>query len=125
MATQEWKAANIDKMREYRRNWYERNKSTEQSKARVRGKSYKAQKRAEYRQFIIQYKKENPCIECGESDFRCLDFNHIDPTQKHDDVSALVSKLVPLDIIKEEISKCNMMCANCHRKHHFYTDEGI
>lgn len=67
------------------------------------------------RQFLINFLKEHPCNICGEDDIRCLEFDHIEPTTKFKPVSALVP--YSRDRIVEEISKCRVLCANCHRKH--------
>ena len=43
-----------------------------------------------------------------------LQFNHIDPDTKLLSVSQLVSNDRNMDIILEEIDKCEVLCANCH-----------
>ncbi len=46
-----------------------------------------------------------------------LDFHHINPEDKS---FGIASKGVTLgwDVIKEELDKCVLLCANCHREHH-------
>lgn len=68
------------------------------------------------REYVWRYLEEHPCA-CGEADPRVLEFDHIDPSTKLEDVSELVSKSYSLQTIKDEISKCRVMCANCHRRH--------
>lgn len=65
--------------------------------------------------FIFQYLKEHPCIDCGENDPIVLDFDHV-KDKKVNNVSTMAHDLRPLDIIKDEISKCEIRCSNCHRK---------
>ena len=65
---------------------------------------------------IINYLLENPCIDCGEKDIRTLQFDHIDPNNKTNNVSDLVRNKVKEDTILKEISKCEVRCANCHSK---------
>jgi len=80
---------------------------------------YKKQKeiRIRNRTFLMDYLKKHPCISCGESDLRVLEFDHIDPTTKKESVSKMVSsKHYSIKRIEEEISKCQVLCANCHRK---------
>ena len=43
-----------------------------------------------------------------------LQFNHIDPSTKLFSVSQMVSNDRNMDIILEEIDKCEVLCANCH-----------
>jgi hypothetical protein len=66
------------------------------------------------REFVYDYLLTHPCEECGESDVRVLEFHH---TGKKDmAVSYMVSNGYSVDRIQAEISKCTILCANCHRK---------
>ena len=55
------------------------------------------------------------CVDCGYSAYLAsLDFDHIDPTKK----TAEISQLLPaasIEYIQEEVKKCVIRCANCHR----------
>ena len=64
--------------------------------------------------WLTNYKKKQKCS-CGESDHRCLDFHHKSNNKDYD-----VSDMLTFSIkrIKEEINKCIILCANCHRKLH-------
>lgn len=62
---------------------------------------------------IYNYLLSHPC-ECGESRPECLDFDHIDEGNKSANVSALVRKGARKQVF-EEIEKCIVRCANCHR----------
>jgi hypothetical protein len=68
----------------------------------------------EIREFIDFYKAEHGCIICGEKDPAVLDFHHIDPTQKVNNVAYL--KYRSLSKVVEELSKCVVVCANDHRR---------
>lgn len=72
-------------------------------------------RRIENRQFMYDYLKNNPCVNCGESDPVVLEFDHIDQSTKIKAVSLMVE--YSLDKIKEEILKCRVLCANCHKRH--------
>lgn len=64
---------------------------------------------------VVAYLLQNPCVDCGETDWLVLQFDHRDPTTK----TAPVSRLVYLNSwpkIKEEIDKCDVRCANCHSR---------
>ena len=68
------------------------------------------------REFCQNYKRWNPCVKCGETDYRCLEFHHLeDKTIK---AMADIYRF-PLWRIQLELDKCEILCANCHRKLHF------
>lgn len=66
------------------------------------------------REFIREYLKNNPCIDCGNSDVRVLQFDHkelknADPNRKRfSEIMTSRPKII------EEIAKCDVRCANCH-----------
>ena len=64
---------------------------------------------------IGEYLSNNHCVDCGESDIRVLDFDHVRGT-KVMEVTKLVATTAPIEKIIEEINKCEVRCANCHRK---------
>ena len=66
------------------------------------------------RDFIYNYLLTHRCEECGESDVRVLEFHHVGG--KDMAVGAMVSGGYSIDRIKDEIRKCKVYCANCHRK---------
>lgn len=66
------------------------------------------------RQFVWDYLKNHPCIDCKESDPVVLEFDHL--RDKIKPISNLVSNGVSLKCIREEIDKCEVRCANCHRR---------
>lgn len=55
---------------------------------------------------------------CGESDPTVLDFHHRDPDDKHGDVGSWMRSGWSVARLKQEIAKCNVICANCHRRLH-------
>jgi hypothetical protein len=59
------------------------------------------------------------CSKCGENNPACLDFHHRDPNKKADSVSSMLSRGLRLKTILKEVAKCEVLCANCHRKEHF------
>lgn len=71
---------------------------------------------------IIQWFKELKltlkCLLCSEDESACLDFHHLDPTSKEFDVSKMPGYGISKKSILKEISKCIVLCANCHRKLH-------
>lgn len=67
-------------------------------------------------EYVNNFLELNHCVDCGESDKRVLEFDHINKSQKLKAVSNLIRDRVPLNIIKIEMAKCEVRCANCHRK---------
>ncbi len=67
------------------------------------------------RQFLWDYLKSHPCVSCGESNPIVLEFNHVDPSTKIAEVSFFIKRTRTKLIT--EIEKCEVLCANCHRKH--------
>lgn len=60
------------------------------------------------------------CGDCGKTFHpACYDFHHKDPSQKDDHVSILIRNNRKLETILEEVAKCELLCACCHRIRHF------
>ena len=55
---------------------------------------------------------------CDEKFHQCLEFHHLNPSEKDLTVSTLIN-YGSLNRVKKEISKCVLLCANCHRKVHY------
>ena len=66
------------------------------------------------KQYVWDYLSTHPCIQCGESDPRVLEFHH--RGEKEKDIAYLVGGGWSVGRIQEEIDKCDVLCANCHRK---------
>lgn len=67
------------------------------------------------REHIKSYLKGHPCVDCGERDIIVLEFDHTSDNKLYD-VSALVFREVSIATIDAEIAKCEVRCANCHRR---------
>ena len=118
MATKEWKEQNADKMRGYRNEWYERNKITEREKAKIR----QSKRREEFKQWYKEYKSNLKCSVCEFSHPAALDFHHIDPSEKEFTLGSIRESISKEKFLKE-IEKCVVLCANCHRIHHYEENE--
>jgi hypothetical protein len=77
-------------------------------------RQYRIDYRERNKQFIREYLSSHPCT-CGVSDIRVLEFDHIDPKTKKKDITKMVNGTPSLNALKEEIAKCQVLCANCHR----------
>jgi hypothetical protein len=53
----------------------------------------------------------------GDMEPACLDFHHQDRVSKDEAVSRMLTW--SMDKIMHEISKCIVLCSNCHRKEHY------
>lgn len=61
----------------------------------------------------------NKCVVCGyDRCQRALEVHHIDPTKKNFSVSNGVRDAVSHVVMIEELKKCTLLCANCHREYH-------
>lgn len=62
--------------------------------------------------------KGNKCFCCNQSFPQSVyDFHHLDPNKKDFGLGQKEST-IKWDIVKKEIDKCIMVCANCHRMIH-------
>lgn len=76
--------------------------------------SYKSKQQKINREFIWNYLLEHPCENCGISDPRVMDFDHIEQSTKEAEINYLIPR-ASLETLKVEIDKCRVLCANCHR----------
>lgn len=53
-------------------------------------------------------------MDCGYDNWIALELDHRDPSQKYDAVTRMVNDGTTLDRIKQEVEKCDVVCANCH-----------
>ena len=65
--------------------------------------------------YVSNFLKENPCVDCGETDIFVLEFDHVRGT-KRASISYMVRSASALESLKAEIAKCVVRCANCHRR---------
>ena len=94
---------------EYSRKYYQANKE----KVKVLSKANRAVGKARWSMFKASLK----CVQCNFNHPAALDFHHTDPSQKENLVSKLVSNGCYAAAM-EEVQKCTVLCANCHRIHH-------
>lgn len=60
--------------------------------------------------------QKTPCIICGESEPICIDFHHINPSEKEFTIGKNRNR--GKEWLLTEIQKCVCVCSNCHRKIH-------
>lgn len=65
--------------------------------------------------FIVGYLSWFSCIDCGETDIRCLDFDHVFG-EKSFSIGTVAARGRGFLPIVKEFEKCVIRCSNCHRK---------
>ena len=95
--------------REYGKEYYNKNREYHAKKALEFNNKYKDV----FRKNMVEYLRTHPCVDCGESDIRVLEFDHVRGNKKYD-----VSRMIhhSWTNVLNEIDKCEIRCANCHRK---------
>lgn len=91
-----------------------------------RDKLYDAQKRhrVKIRTKLFEFLSTKHCIDCGEKDPVVLDFDHKNPPDKFKPVSKLLSGHWSWISVQREIEKCEIRCANCHRRKTYKQQSG-
>ncbi len=63
-------------------------------------------------QKLLEYLKDKSCKDCGVSDYRVFEFDHL--SDKKANIAA-VMKSWCWETLLTEIAKCDIVCCNCHR----------
>ena len=92
------------------RKWYENNKAKHISYVRAREKKV--------RDWLREYKSSIKCEKCDEGHPACLEFHHINPGEKKFSLGR-AKNFLTIKTLQNEIAKCRLLCANCHRKEHW------
>ena len=75
----------------------------------------KARRRAVLQQFVLDHLRSHPCVDCDETDLLVLDFDHVRGI-KTTGIAELIARERPVSVLQAEIAKCEIRCANCHRR---------
>ena len=94
---------------EYTHERYEVNKAKYVANTAARNQ----QRRVERTAFLVEYFKTHPCVDCGEDDPVVLDFDHL--RDKEFNIGQDL-EYKPWHVVLAEIEKCEVACANCHRR---------
>jgi transposase len=89
--------------------YYLKNKELVNKRVKIR--------RKKLRKYIQDIKKKSKCCKCGEDKWYLLDFHH--SSDKVKPISSTVRAGWSIKRIQEEINKCEVYCANCHRELHY------
>ncbi len=99
-------------MKERGRKYYHQNHERQLTLAKVRKERYREQRR-----LWLKNLKDKPCTDCGvKFPPFVMDFDHTDKENKLASISWLAfHDTSNFKKIEDEIAKCDLVCANCHR----------
>lgn len=100
-----------ERNREYQKKHYQKKKDYYKNKAK--------ESKGKVKEQFEELKKTLSCKTCGESHPATLDFHHKNPEEKEIIISRAVGRNWGWNSLKKEIDKCDVLCANCHRKLHY------
>jgi 5-methylcytosine-specific restriction endonuclease McrA len=100
---------NRKKQLKFQRNHYQQNKAKYDARREAVRKRNK--------EYVWQYLQDKSCMECGEADPIVLEFDHRNPKEKDCSIAdAMHIRMFSLVRLQKEIYKCDILCANCHRR---------
>ena len=93
----------------YKREHYAAHRERYIAKALRRKQTVAAERSA----YLVEFFRERPCIDCGETDPLVLEFDHL-----RDKSFNIAHGLRDSNwqAVLDEIAKCDVVCANCHRR---------
>lgn len=97
----------------YQKKWYHQRTPAQKAKARLRSTQSKRNKKKAAIDLL-----GGKCQRCGYDEcIAALEFHHPNPDTK----TVPTSRIMDLSWLKlkEEIKKCKLLCANCHRREHY------
>ena len=104
-----------DCIREQRKGWWKTHYKKKAPYYRKKTAERNKRHQGDLKTKLYAYLLECACEECGEDDPIVLDFHHKTDDKEHT-ISAMIFNKMSWSSILEEIDKCKVLCANCHRK---------
>ena len=98
-------------LKKSQKKYYESHRAEQIERSRIN----KHRNRAEFSAF----KARLSCVKCGENHPATLDFHHHTPNKDNIKISVLLKNNAYKKAIEEIMTKCIVLCSNCHRKHHY------
>lgn len=68
---------------------------------------------------IVEQAKQCGCQKCGEKRLYLMEFHHKNPKEKVNTIAHMIKSSSEQNLI-QEMEKCIVLCANCHREFHFF-----
>jgi hypothetical protein len=97
-------------MAKVKADWHQANPENKAKQAAMR-----ATRKKTTLEYVSSYKERHGCFDCGNHfPARVLDFDHVND-DKEGGIATMVTNGDNLEKIVAEISKCQVVCANCHR----------
>lgn len=94
----------------YRRQHYLQNKD----KYLLKAHSWNTKQKEILAEFLFKKLSQSQCVDCGEKDIIVLEFDHLN--NKKFGIAEMYKNSYSLHAVEEEIKKCVVRCANCHRR---------
>jgi hypothetical protein len=112
-------AKDPEKRRATVRAWYARTKKEKRTpKVVARQTAVKRARLHKLMAWFVELKETFSCRRCGETHPATLQFHHRDPSLKEISVALAIRRAWSQKRILAEVEKCEVLCANCHAKHH-------
>lgn len=100
-----------ERSREYSKASYQRHKAEVIAKRK--------QRQIEIHNSFKRYKSTLCCMKCGISHPAVLQFHHRNKAGKSFAIANVVARATSMQQIINELKKCDVLCVNCHAKHHW------
>lgn len=123
-AQRRWRLANPSRRKEIERRWYSENrvKALEYQKrynksphGKARKKKHRIALRNSIRERLNAIKMDSGCVDCGYRQApEALDFDHV-RGEKVMDLCRMATAFKSMKRVLDEVAKCEVVCANCHR----------
>lgn len=97
------------RLKEYQREWYQKNKHRQRERANTRVASY----RKRNQDWMLNHLIHNPCMDCGETNTIVLQCDHHSDDKEYNP-GDVITRGGPLQRLIDEVAKCDIVCANCH-----------
>ena len=104
-------------------NWRNKTKGTRRSECKYCHSQYMKQVYQKKKNDVQELKAKCTCVKCGDQRGYVLDFHHINPQEKENTIARMTSNNYTLEKVYQEIEKCIVLCANCHREFHYLENQ--
>ena len=95
-----------------RRKYYAEHKKQEKARRKIN--------ESKHLEEWFAYKDTLECLVCGEARGYVLEFHHRDPSKKENTIASIRKRYKNWQSVLDEIEKCDVLCANCHRELHYF-----
>ena len=104
---------------EYARQWYRKNKPKQMVSVKRNNKKYIRRNKVAFYKWL----SEQECAICGEDDMTVFEMHHRDPSKKEIGITVMLQRVFSIERLFKEIKKCDVLCANCHKRIHYEINE--